>query len=74
MKKLYRSKTDQKLAGVIGGIAEYANIDANVLRLLTVLVFFVTGLLPVLITYIVAWIIVPEEAVVDQQMTQAETK
>jgi len=62
MKKLCRSKTDQKLGGVIGGLGEYLNVDANALRLATVLVGFLTGILPVLITYIVAWIMLPEEA------------
>ena len=60
MKKFYRSHKDQKLSGVIGGIAEYFNVDANLLRLATVLLFFCTAGLPVLITYIVAWMIVPE--------------
>lgn len=32
MKKLYRSKTDRKLVGVCGGIAEYLNIDPTVVR------------------------------------------
>ena len=29
MKKLYRSKTDVKISGVCGGLAEYFNIDAT---------------------------------------------
>ena len=33
-KKLYRSRTDRKIAGVCGGIAEYFNIDATLVRLL----------------------------------------
>ena len=30
MKKLYKSNTDEKLAGVCGGIAEYFNIDSTI--------------------------------------------
>ncbi len=37
MKKLYKSRTDKKLCGVCGGIAEYFDIDATVVRLLWVL-------------------------------------
>ena len=37
MKKLYKSKTDKKLCGVCGGIAEYFEIDATIVRLLLVL-------------------------------------
>ena len=29
MKKLYRSKTNKKIAGVCGGIAEYLNIEVT---------------------------------------------
>ena len=32
-KKLYRSKTNKKLFGVCGGIAEYFDIDATLVRL-----------------------------------------
>lgn len=59
MKKLYRSREDQKLAGVISGLGEYFEIDANLLRLLTILVGFFTGIIPVLVTYFIAWAIIP---------------
>ena len=60
MKKLYRSRTDRKIAGILGGIGEVYNIDPNLLRLLTVLLFFFTGFFPVIITYIIAWFILPD--------------
>ena len=61
MKKIYRSKTDRKLLGVLGGFAKYFNIDATVLRIIYVLLsFFVLGC-PVII-YLIAALIIPEEA------------
>lgn len=33
-KKLYKSLKDRKIAGVCGGIAEYFDIDSNVIRIL----------------------------------------
>ena len=33
-KKLYRSKSDRKIAGVCGGVAEYLNIDVTVVRVI----------------------------------------
>lgn len=60
MKKFYRSLTDRKIAGVLGGMGEVLDIDPNVLRLLTILLFFITGIIPVVITYGVAWIILPD--------------
>lgn len=58
-KKLYRSKTDKKLCGVCGGIAEYFNIDSTIVRLLFVLfaLFVGSGLL----VYIIAALVIPEE-------------
>jgi phage shock protein PspC (stress-responsive transcriptional regulator) len=41
-KKLYKSKTDRVLFGVCGGIAEYFDVDAVIIRLL-MLVFALTG-------------------------------
>ena len=56
-KKLYRSKKDRKLVGVCGGLAEYFNIDATVVRLVAVLVaLFSIGVL----AYIVAALVIPE--------------
>ena len=43
MKKLYRSERDKMIAGVCGGIADYYNVDANLVRLLTVVLSMFTG-------------------------------
>ncbi len=61
-KKLYRSKTQKMIAGVCGGLADYMDVDVNIMRLLFVAVFLLTALLPMVIFYIIAWIIVPVEA------------
>ncbi len=61
VKKLYRSRKDRMIAGVIGGLAEYLEIDSSLLRLLTVAIALFTGFVPFLIFYIIAWIIIPED-------------
>ncbi len=63
MKKLYRSRTDKVLGGVVGGLRAYFNldVDTNLLRLITAGLTLVMPLLAVL--YIIAWIIVPVEPV-----------
>lgn len=58
-KRLTKSRTDRKLCGVCGGIAEYLNLDPTVVRLLWVLLCFAAG--GGLLAYIVAAIIMPEE-------------
>ena len=58
-KKLYRSKTDKKLCGVCGGLAEYLNVDPTVIRLIWVFATFFIGC--GLLAYIIAALIVPEK-------------
>lgn len=59
-RKLYRSKTDRKLLGVLGGLAKYLNIDSTVLRIIYVLLAIFAIGSPVVI-YLVAALIMPEE-------------
>lgn len=58
-KQLTRSATNRMLAGICAGIGEYSNIDPTVIRLIAVLLLFLTG--PgVVIAYIIMAIIIPE--------------
>ena len=59
MKRLYKSNTDKIFAGVIGGIGEYFDIDPTILRLVYVLITILTGIVPAIIGYFIAIIIVP---------------
>lgn len=58
-KKLYRSTTDKKIAGVCGGLAAYLNIDSTIIRLIWALlvIFAGTGIL----LYIIAALVMPED-------------
>jgi phage shock protein C len=58
-RKLYRSRTDRKLAGVCGGLAQYFNTDATLIRVLFVVLALLGG--PGLVIYLLMWILVPEE-------------
>jgi phage shock protein PspC (stress-responsive transcriptional regulator) len=60
MKKLYRSRNDQKIAGICGGLAEVLHFDSNLVRLAFVFIGLVTQIVPAVITYLVAWLILPE--------------
>ena len=61
MKKLYLSDSDKKIAGVCGGIAETYGIDSTLIRLAWVFIGLATAIIPALVTYIVAWIIIPQK-------------
>lgn len=56
-KKLYRSTTDAKIAGVCGGLAEYFDVDPTIVRLVWILLVLAAG--TGILAYIIAWIIVP---------------
>ncbi len=60
-KKLYRSSKQRMIAGICGGLAEYFDMDVNIMRLLFVAIGLVSVLFPMVIFYIIAWIIVPEK-------------
>ena len=57
-KRLYRSRENKMLCGVCGGIGEYFNVDATLIRLLFVL-FGCTG--SGIVPYIIAAIIIPDK-------------
>jgi phage shock protein C len=57
---LRRSMMDKKLGGVCSGIAEFANVDVVLVRVLVVAATLVSGGIG-LLAYIAAWIIVPLE-------------
>ena len=59
-KKLYRSRTDRKIWGVCGGLAQYFDIDPTIVRV----IFFVSLLCGTLgfWIYIIMSIVVPNES------------
>ncbi len=61
MRKLYRSRSNKKVAGVLGGLGNYFNIDPTIIRLLFLVIFFITAIFPLLIAYIIAAIVIPVE-------------
>jgi phage shock protein C len=59
VKRLYKSRTDRRISGVCGGLADYFSIDPTLVRLL-----FVLGLLLVggtLWVYLILMLVIPEE-------------
>jgi len=58
MKRLYRSTTDRKIAGVCGGLAEYFKIDPTIIRVIF-FILLLPGGFPGFIPYVILWLIVP---------------
>ena len=60
-KRLYRSLTDRKFAGVAGGLAEYFVMDPLLIRLAFVILTFAGG--GGFLIYLVLWIVTPENPI-----------
>ena len=60
-KKLYKIEEGKMIDGVCGGIAEYFNVDATVIRLAWVLLTLCTAGTAGIIGYIVGAIIMPRK-------------
>lgn len=56
-KRLTRSSTDRKIAGVCAGVAGYFNIDPTIVRIVwaALVLLFGTGI----ILYLICWILMP---------------
>lgn len=63
-KKLTRSTSDRRIAGVCGGLAEYLNVDPTVVRIIFLLAL-ICGTLGFW-AYIIVWICAPEDNLLNQ--------
>ncbi|MGB8729941.1 MAG: PspC domain-containing protein [Candidatus Sulfotelmatobacter sp.] len=60
-KKLTRSRSEKKIAGVCAGLAHYFDLDVTLVRIVCLFITLASGVCPGIITYLLAWIIVPSE-------------
>lgn len=58
-KKLYRSSSNEMIAGVCAGIADYFNVDPTIVRLAFLLMALAGG--PGVILYIILVLVIPEQ-------------
>ena len=59
VKRLYRSRSDRKIAGVCGGMAHYFGIDPVIPRIVWVALILGAGI--GLLAYVICWIVIPNE-------------
>ncbi len=67
MKRIYRDEDNAKIAGICAGLGEMYSIDPTLLRLGLVFLAVITGFVPIPITYLVGWAIIPEKRDVVQK-------
>ncbi len=61
--RLYRSRTDRVVAGVLAGVAAYLDADPTLVRLAYVGLGLMFGVWPAIVAYVIAVLIVPEAPV-----------
>jgi phage shock protein C len=57
--KLYRSKSDKIIFGICGGLADYFEVDSTLVRVIAVILLFISGGF-MAIAYIILAGIIPE--------------
>jgi phage shock protein C len=74
-RRLTRSSTDKRIAGVCGGMAEYFAVDSTVVRLVWVILSILGGaVIGGVIAYVLAWLIIPRsQSVAVSTPVQAST-
>ena len=61
-KRLYKSNSNKMIDGVCGGIAEYFNIDANLVRLIWVVLSLLTVVVTGVVLYLIAALLLPKKS------------
>ena len=72
-KKLTRS-TNKVIGGVLGGIAEYCNLDATLVRICYTLLAIFSAAFPGLLLYIIMLLLMPEKNPTDRCEDAEEVK
>ena len=58
-RRLMRSTTDRRIAGVCGGLAKYLNVDPTVLRIIFLIAILFCSL--GIWAYLIIWLVAPED-------------
>ena len=59
---LRRSRDQNMIAGVIGGLAEFLDLDVTLLRVVFVMVSIFSAAFPGILVYLILWVLVPRAA------------
>ncbi len=60
-KRLTKSTRDKKICGICGGLAEYFNTDPTIIRVVFVLLMFLTGIIFGILLYLVLACVIPTD-------------
>ena len=70
---LYRSNRSNMIAGVMGGIAQRFGWNANLLRIIFVLISVMSAAFPGILVYLVLWLVMPKQQPLYQDQNAMRT-
>ncbi len=71
-KRLYRDEKNGKIGGVCQGLAEYFGIDPTIVRVVFLLLLFLPSRIPIVLIYLILWIVLPEKKTVVKVYSEEE--
>src|SRR5262245_9004415 len=72
--RLVRSRTDRRIAGVCGGLADYFDVDPTIVRITWVILSIVAGAVVFgIVAYLIAWFIIPAAPIAAWQASPSTT-
>lgn len=60
--RLFRNTSNKMIGGVASGLADYFEIDVTLVRVFFVLAVLIPVTFPVILLYIILWIVMPDAA------------
>ena len=57
--RLFRNIENKMIGGVASGLADYLQIDVTIVRVLMVISFFIPKPFPIVLIYIIFWMVMP---------------
>lgn len=73
-KKLYRSRHNRIIAGILGGIGEHFNLDPTLVRIVFAILLVASGFAPLIILYLILWFIIPEAPIGSEDVGKQDKK
>ena len=68
--RLFRNTSNKMIGGVASGLADYFEIDVTIVRVLFVLAVFIPVTFPIVLFYIILWIVMPDIAKRPKELEQ----
>ena len=62
-KQLYRDLENSIVGGVCSGVAEYFNMDPNLVRIIYVLLSVISAGFPGVLVYLICWAVIPAKRI-----------